>query len=135
MPARSALQSELSAYKSDFVRLESKMLNLENRIIYLESQKALRATKAPPCAEKPTPKPTAPPYNEIPEYLKEDRPWDVPILSAPECPSNIKLIRLVKTTPFNFDLRFHMRSHLRNQGGSDLGVFFLIGTSDTADKI
>ena len=40
----------------------------------------------------------------IPEYFKEDHPWDVTILEAPLCPKTSKIIRLVKTSPFDFDL-------------------------------
>ena len=41
----------------------------------------------------------------IPEYFKEDHPWDVTILEAPPCPKTSKIIRLVKSSPFDFDLR------------------------------
>ena len=41
----------------------------------------------------------------IPEYFKEDHPWDITILEAPICPKTAKIIRLVKTSPFDFDLR------------------------------
>ena len=42
---------------------------------------------------------------QIPEYFKEDHPWDITILEAPLCPKTSKIIRLVKSSPFDFDLR------------------------------
>ena len=59
---------------------------------------------------------------------------DVEILQAPKCP-NVKVIRLVKTSPFNFNLRFYMRSHLRNQNVQYGLVYFLVGQTDSTDKI
>ena len=41
----------------------------------------------------------------IPENFKENQKWDVQILTAPKCPPEAKIIRLIKTAPFNFDLR------------------------------
>ena len=41
----------------------------------------------------------------IPENFKENRNWDVTIIKAPKCPSTVKILRLIKTAPFNFDLR------------------------------
>ena len=41
----------------------------------------------------------------IPETFKENRKWDVTILKAPECPSTVKILRLIKTAPLNFELR------------------------------
>ena len=41
----------------------------------------------------------------IPETFKENRKWDVTILKAPECPPTVKVLRLIKTAPFNFELR------------------------------
>ena len=45
------------------------------------------------------------PEQRIPENFKENRKWDVTILKSPECPQTAKIIRLIKTAPFNFDLR------------------------------
>ena len=47
----------------------------------------------------------------IPEYFKEDHPWDITILEAPLCPKTSKIIRLVKTSPFDFDLRTESKKH------------------------
>ena len=41
----------------------------------------------------------------IPENFKENQKWDVQILKAPKCPPTAKILRLIKTAPFNFDLR------------------------------
>ena len=41
----------------------------------------------------------------IPENFKENHNWDVTIVKAPKCPSTVKILRLIKTAPFNFDLR------------------------------
>ena len=58
-------------------------------------------------SDKPDEKPTidlnADP-EPLPEYFKEDHPWNVTILEAPPCPKSAKIIRLVKTSPFDFDL-------------------------------
>merc|ERR1711990_16542 len=70
----------------------------------------------------------------IPENFKENRNWDVTIVKAPKCPSTVKILRLIKTAPFNFDLRQNMRSHIRNQRGQTEGIFFLIGRSDPKDQ-
>ena len=44
-------------------------------------------------------------YSEpLPERYKEDHNWDVEIVKAPECPE-VQTLRLVKTSPFNFELR------------------------------
>ena len=45
------------------------------------------------------------PENRIPENFKENRPLDLKILKAPDCPKTEKIIRLIKTSPFNFELR------------------------------
>ena len=42
----------------------------------------------------------------LPDYFKEDHPWDVTILEAPLCRKAAKIIRLVKTSPFDFDLSY-----------------------------
>ena len=55
------------------------------------------------------------------------------ILKAPSCP-NDKIIRLVKSSPYNSDLRRYIRSHMKNQGASNAEVFFLIGLTDPLDK-
>ena len=43
--------------------------------------------------------------NIVPTKFNEDHEWDVTIQEAPPCPKTAKVIRLVKTSPFNFDLR------------------------------
>ena len=70
----------------------------------------------------------------IGNIVDEDNEWDIKILQAPKCPE-VNVIRLVKSSPFNFNLRFYMRSHLRNQNAKYDGVFFLLGQSDQTDKI
>ena len=69
----------------------------------------------------------------LPDYFKEDHAWNIKILNAPNC-SNIEVIRLIKSSPFNYDLRRFIRSHMRNQGASHEGVYFLIGLSDPYDQ-
>ena len=45
-------------------------------------------------------------YSEpIPDYYKENHPWEIGLVSAPNCPDNISVIRLIKTAPFNFAFR------------------------------
>ena len=43
--------------------------------------------------------------HRIPENFKENRKWDVKIVRAPECPPTVEILRLIKTAPFNFELR------------------------------
>ena len=69
----------------------------------------------------------------LPDYFKENHKWDIGILKAPSCP-NVDVIRLIKSSPFNSDLRRYIRSHMRNQGASNTGVFFLIGEHDPSDQ-
>ena len=69
----------------------------------------------------------------LPEYFKENHQWNIGILKAPSCP-NVDVIRLVKSSPFNSDLRRYIRSHMKNQGASNKGVFFLIGLHDAFDQ-
>ena len=45
------------------------------------------------------------PETRIPENFKENRKWDLKILKAPKCPKTATFIRLIKTAPFNFELR------------------------------
>ena len=61
-------------------------------------------------AAKPAPKKI--PFNDglrysepIPDYYKENHPWAIGLVSAPDCPDNISVIRLIKTAPFNFAFR------------------------------
>jgi len=70
----------------------------------------------------------------IPENFKANRKWDVTFIKSPKCPPKVEILRLIKTAPFNFDLRQNMRSHIRNQKGQSQGVFFLIGKSDPNDQ-
>ena len=84
----------------------------------------------PPKPERPIPLTFAEP---LPEYFKENHKWDIGILKAPSCP-NVDVIRLVKSSPFNSDLRRYIRSHMKNQGASNTGVFFLIGLHDPSDQ-
>lgn len=83
-----------------------------------------------PKPETPVPRSFAEP---LPKYFKENHQWDIGILKAPSCP-NIDVIRLIKSSPFNSDLRRYIRSHMKNQGASNEGVFFLIGLHDPSDQ-
>ena len=70
----------------------------------------------------------------IENVVDDENEWDVKILQAPKCPE-VNVIRLVKTSPFNFNLRYYMRSHLQNQDVKYVGIFFLLGQSDQTDKL
>ena len=51
-------------------------------------------------------------YSEpIPQYFKENNPWEIGLVSAPDCPDNISVIRLIKTAPFNFAFRIESLKH------------------------
>ena len=69
----------------------------------------------------------------LPVYFEENHEWDVGILKAPTCP-DVDVIRLIKSSPFNSDLRRYIRSHMKNQNASNEGVFFLIGLYDPSDQ-
>ena len=69
----------------------------------------------------------------LPVYFKENHEWDVGILKAPNCP-DVDVIRFIKSSPFNSDLRRYIRSHMKNQDASNKGVFFLIGLYDPLDQ-
>ena len=69
----------------------------------------------------------------LPVYFEENHEWDVGILKAPSCP-DVDVIRFIKSSPFNSDLRRYIRSHMKNQGASNEGVFFLIGLYDPSDQ-
>ena len=45
------------------------------------------------------------PENRIPENFKENENWNIDLLEVPECPKTSKTIRLIKSAPFNFELR------------------------------
>ena len=107
--------------------------------LHSQSMKKPASPKAPP---PETPKPEAPKpetpipltfAEPLPDYFKEKHEWDVGILKAPSCP-NVDVIRLVKSSPFNSDLRRYIRSHMKNQGASNTGVFFLIGLHNPSDQ-
>ena len=52
-------------------------------------------------------------YSEpIPTYYKEHHQWDIGLVSAPDCPDNTNVIRLIKTAPFNFAFRTESSSRL-----------------------
>ena len=70
----------------------------------------------------------------IEKVVDDENGWDMKILQAPKCP-DVNVIRLVKTIPFNFNLRYYMRSHLQNQDAKYDGIFFLMGQSDQTDKL
>ena len=64
---------------------------------------------------------------------KENHTWHVSIKSAPPCPKDY-LIRFVKSSPFNFELRNLVRSHIRNQRSKFNRTLFLIGTLPGVDS-
>ena len=45
------------------------------------------------------------PENRIPENFKENEEWKIDFLDVPKCPKTLKTIRLIKSAPFNFELR------------------------------
>ena len=62
-------------------------------------------------------------YSEpIPRYYKEHHQWDIGLVSAPDCPDNTSIIRLIKTAPFNF--AFRTESTKFPISISDLNKFF-----------
>ena len=69
----------------------------------------------------------------LPDYFKETHAWHIGILKSPSCP-NVDVIRLIKSSPFNSELRRYIRSHMKNQGASSVGVFFLIGLHNPSDQ-
>ena len=60
-------------------------------------------------------------------------PWNFNIISAPPCPEET-VIRFVKSSPFNFELRNFVRNHIRNQQSKFSRTFFLIGSIPTEDS-
>ena len=60
-------------------------------------------------------------------------PWDFDIISAPPCPED-NVIRFVKSSPFNFELRNLVRSHIRNQRSNFNRTLFLIGFVPVEDS-
>ena len=60
-------------------------------------------------------------------------PWNFNIITAPPCPEE-RVIRFVKSSPFNFELRNLVRSHIRNQRSAFSRTFFLIGSIPTEDS-
>ena len=51
-------------------------------------------------------------YSEpIPHYFKENHPWDIGLVLAPNCPDDISVVRLIKTAPFNFEFRIESLIH------------------------
>ena len=60
-------------------------------------------------------------------------PWDFELISAPPCPEET-VIRFVKSSPFNFELRNLVRSHIRNQRSEYNRTLFLIGTVPDEDS-
>ena len=72
--------------------------------------------------------------NAFPDYFQENHKWDVGILEAPTCPT-VNVIRLVKSARNNSENRRLIRSHMRNQGASNVGVFFIVGLeNDSFDQ-
>ena len=59
--------------------------------------------------------------------------WNVSIKSAPPCPNDY-MIRFIKSSPFNFELRNLVRSHIRNQRSKYNRTLFLIGTVPGEDS-
>ena len=53
-------------------------------------------------------------YSEpLPKYYKENHPWDIGIVSAPDCPDHTNVIRLIKTAPFNFAFRIESSTRFK----------------------
>ena len=72
--------------------------------------------------------------NAFPDNFQENHQWDVGILKAPTCPT-VHVIRLIKSARYNSENRRLIRSHMRNQGASNEGVFFVVGLeNDSFDK-
>lgn len=72
--------------------------------------------------------------NALPDYFQENHQWDVGILEAPTCPT-VNIIRLVKSARNNSENRRLIRSHMKNQGASNVGVFFVVGLeNDSFDQ-
>ena len=59
--------------------------------------------------------------------------WNVTVKSAPSCPNDY-MIRFIKSSPFNFELRNLVRSHIRNQRSKYNRTLFLIGTVPDEDS-
>ena len=72
--------------------------------------------------------------NALPDYFQENHQWDVGILKAPTCPT-VNVIRLIKSARYNSEKRRFIRSHMRNQGAQNVGVFFVLGLeNDSFDQ-
>ena len=67
------------------------------------------------------------PWNHFEKSETANRSWHVSIISAPPCPNDY-IIRFIKSSPFNFELRNLVRSHIRNQRSKYNRTLFLIGT-------
>ena len=67
------------------------------------------------------------PYTIIPSKYSKRVPWNVTIIQAPDCPP-VPQIYLIKTSPYNFELRQLSRLMLKKQGG--VTAFFVIGLRD-----
>ena len=67
------------------------------------------------------------PYTILPQKYLKSVPWNVSIITAPPCPP-VAQIYLIKTSPYNFDLRRLSRLMLQRQGG--VTAFFVIGLRD-----
>ena len=72
-------------------------------------------------------------YVELSSKFKENNEWEVEILQAPICPT-VNVIRLIKSARYNSDIRRYIRSHMKNQGVSNEGVFFLIALESDSSK-
>ena len=69
------------------------------------------------------------PFTIIPSKYSTEVPWNVTIINGPKCP-NVPLIYLIKTSPYNFELRQLSRLMLKKQGG--VTAFFVIGLRDSS---
>ena len=71
--------------------------------------------------------PQTEPYTILPQKYLKSVAWNVSIIDAPPCPPAAQ-IYLIKTSPYNFELRRLSRLMLQKQGG--VASLFVIGTRD-----
>lgn len=69
------------------------------------------------------------PFTILPSKYSIEVPWNVTIINGPKC-QNVPLIYLIKTSPYNFELRQLSRLMLKKQGG--VTAFFVIGLRDSS---
>ena len=102
--------------KRDENRIQQTSLNHIDNGQYLIHPPTPSPTEDRTQAGKPAPRKI--PFNDgliysepIPQYFKENHPWEIDLVLAPNCPDNISVIRLIKTAPFNFEFRIESLIH------------------------